>query len=177
MPNVDDPFVRSVLGRIVHVTSVNGFRRIQSDKCIRPSAGNLESRWRSGLSYCQSIDAVSVLDLKNADREILFGEGWIQNWHGVFTYHAPAIVLVMSLGEDEQKLLPCELGCKGKAIIGVEKCFPGNIPVTSIENILITYGSTKRFIDTGTNNLSEELLTHLRFAAEMAEDAKPKFLG
>jgi hypothetical protein len=178
MITADDPFVRLVLGKIVHVTSVQGFAGIQRDGFIRPNRGDLKRTFgsaSSGSYYCQKIGAVSVLDLKHADPQILFGDGYIQNWHAVFTYHSPAMVLILALGEEEHRLIRCELG-NGKSIPAVEGCFPGAIGVEYIENILITYGSTERFVDTGVTALTNEMLTHLRFAAEMLEAAKPREL-
>jgi hypothetical protein len=174
-----DPFVQLALGRILHVTSVEGYCGIRRDGFIRPNLGDLKPTHLGLAYYCQKRGAISLLDLRNVDPAELFDTtDWNpQNWHHVFTYHSPSVVLRLDLAEYTQQIFRGsseELADGARFIQEAEACICGSIPESCIERILIVYGCTDRFVDTGRRTLSEEELTHLRYAEEMVNSERAK---
>ena len=167
MVEQNHPFAELVLGTIIHVTGVEGYRGIRKDRLIRPNLGDLKPTWASNVPvyyYCQKRAAVSVLDLKHADRSSLFKRAShgvnFQNWLGVFTYHTPSIALCLNLGAREQNLFRCssteELLEDGtKHIFEAEACFPDPIPYAFISNIIVVEGSIDKFRNTRKTELTD----------------------
>jgi hypothetical protein len=119
-------FFRKVIGKIIHVTSINGLTGILEDGRIRAETPGTKR------GYCQTINCISVLNLDLAKIDKIEA-GW--NWTGVFTEHVPAIALILSdsiMPNLKHFEIAEILGKPGLYIAEAEVCHNGDIPVSSI---------------------------------------------
>jgi hypothetical protein len=135
---------RRIRGRVMHITGVKGLCGILRDGCISPNpSGRFEhslSGARPGYYVCQRHNAISLLDLKSADEKELFDPQPPQNWAAVFTYHRPAIILLLNGDRMRGRLTPVRALAEkttGLAIVEAEACHAGEIPTSWIVEGLV----------------------------------------
>jgi hypothetical protein len=175
MVTKDHPFIKLVLGNIMHVTGIDGYCSIMNDGFIRPNLGEHQRTWNGkDCYYCQKREAISLLDLRRTPATKLIEE--YDNWKDVLSghYHEPAIVFILELKELESNIMAIPsfnevLADKTLFLWEAEACYHGTIPTSCISKILITHGSMDKFEDTAHSYLTEDVRVRLKVEKETAE--------
>lgn len=93
-------FYTAIRGRIIHATSIEGLQGIIRDGMILPNCDGSKgyAYWGKQIaSYCQRKGGISVMDLLSIDETKLFdAKGPAHHWTGVFCFHHPTILLLLS---------------------------------------------------------------------------------
>jgi hypothetical protein len=156
-------FYTAIRGRIIHATSIEGLQGIIRDGMILPNCDGSKgyAYWGKQIaSYCQRKGGISVMDLLSIDETKLFdAKGPAHHWTGVFCFHHPTILLLLSNKHVAPYLFhpapPEETSCLGLFIKEVEACCGCPIPVEWILGGMVI-GKRHRII-LRSNNLSTVL--------------------